>query len=254
MEPENCPFPSVLLAACASVMQIVVNHLTRMQEGYMCVAGIDVETGLHVRPILDGQMRIDMLSVHGGPFDMAHIVDLGATRFVGKLPEIEDRWFDAALARPIGEMPGNEFWTLLEKAGQSKLGAIFGPDLERVASTCAVAENHGLRSLGCYWACSGQLLLDEKYGPKRIRLAWHAGEHLFNVPVTDIRLYDSDHITPCDGKVSWLNGRLRSYPRILVSVGLSRPYRKRADDPPRHWLQINNFHLPEDPCWTLSDC
>ena len=42
-------------------------------------------------------MKIDMLSVHGGPFDMGHIIDLGDTRFVGKVPEVEDRWFDAAV-------------------------------------------------------------------------------------------------------------------------------------------------------------
>ena len=48
-------------------MRIVVNHLTRMQKGFMCVAGIDLDTRLHVRPVLDRQMPIDLLSVHGGP-------------------------------------------------------------------------------------------------------------------------------------------------------------------------------------------
>ena len=32
-------------------MKIVVNHLTRMQRGYICVAGINPDTGHHVRPI-----------------------------------------------------------------------------------------------------------------------------------------------------------------------------------------------------------
>src|SRR5438105_12005767 len=211
-------------------MQIVVNHLTRMQEGYMCVAGIDLDSGLHVRPVLDRQMKIDMLSVHGGPFDIGRIVDLGETRFVGQVPEIEDRWFNAHAVRHIGDMAGDEFWTILEKASQQKLGAIFGPDLERFGSTCAVAENGGLRSLGCYWASCGHLLLDEKYDRKRIRFAWRAGEHLFNVPVTDIRLYSADHITPYEDKVHWLNDRLQAHSRTLVSVGLSRPYRKLASD------------------------
>ncbi len=232
-------------------MKIVVNHLTRMQEGYMCVAGIDLDTGLHVRPVLDRQMRIDMLSAHGGPFDIARIVDLGETRFVGKIPEIEDRWFDASSARHVGNMPTEDFWALLEKSVQQKLGAIFGPDLERVGSTCAMAETRGLRSLGCYWASAGRLLLDEKYGRKRIRFSWHVDAHVFNVPVTDIRLYDDDHITPNEAQVGWLNDHLRTHSRNLVSVGLSRPYRKRADEPPRHWLQINNFHLPDEPCWSL---
>ena len=49
-------------------------------------------------------------------------------------------------------MPGDEFWDLLQNVAQEKLGAIFGPDLERIGSTCAVVETRGLRSLGCYWA------------------------------------------------------------------------------------------------------
>lgn len=234
-------------------MKIVVNHLTRMQEGCMCVAGIDLDTGLHVRPVLDRQMTIDMLSVYGGPFDMAHIVDLSDTRFVGKVPEVEDRWFEAAMARHIGDMPSHEFWLLLQNVAQEKLGAIFGPELERVGSTCAVTETGGLCSLGCYWASAGRLFLEDRYDRQRIRFAWQTGGHSFNVPVTDIRLYAADHVTPSDATVCWLADQLAAHPRILVSVGLSRPYRKSADDPPRHWLQINNFHLPERPCWNLDN-
>jgi hypothetical protein len=233
-------------------MIIVVNHLTRMQEGYMCVAGIDLDTGLHVRPVLHGQMTIDMLSVHGGPFDIGRIIDLGETRFAGSIPEVEDQQFDAALARHIGDMPGDELWDIVTRVAQEKLGAIFGPDLERVGSTCAVAETHGLRSLGCYWASAGRLTIDDGLERRRIRFCWRASEHTFNVPVTDIRLYAADHVTPCEATVHRLAEQLAAEPRVLVSVGLSRPYRKSASDLPRHWLQVNNFHLPENPCWTLQ--
>jgi hypothetical protein len=232
-------------------MQIVVNHLTRMQQGYMCVAGIDLGTGLHVRPVLDRQMKTDMLSVHDGPFDIGRIIDLGNTRFAGKVPEVEDQWFDAAHLKHIGDMPADEFWTLLERIGQEKLGAIFGPDLEHIGSTCVVAETHGLRSLGCYWANAGRLSLDDTRERRRIRFCWQAGEHRFQVPVTDIRLYEADHITPCEAQVRRLDDRLAALPRVLVSVGLSRPYRKTANEPARHWLQINNFHFEQNPCWRL---
>ncbi|MCI0332339.1 MAG: hypothetical protein L0228_03835 [Planctomycetes bacterium] len=235
-------------------MQIVVNHLTRMQKGYMCVAGIDLDSHLHVRPVLDRQMPVDLLSVHGGPFDMARIIDLGETRFVGKVPEVEDRWFDAASARHTGDMASGEFRALLEQVAQEKLGTIFGPDLERAGSTCAVAETSGLRSLGCYWASAGRLLVDNARERPSIRFHWQAGDHAFSTPVTDIRLFEEDHVTPCDATVRRLADRIAAQPRILLSVGLSRPFRKTADDPPRHWLQINNFHLPDNPCWTLANC
>jgi hypothetical protein len=35
-------------------MQLIINHLTRMQPGYFCTAGIEPSTGLHVRPIVSG--------------------------------------------------------------------------------------------------------------------------------------------------------------------------------------------------------
>lgn len=53
-------------------MKIAVNHLTRMQPGYICVAGIDLETGSHVRPVLpSGRLSAALLRRNGGPFDIA---------------------------------------------------------------------------------------------------------------------------------------------------------------------------------------
>ena len=34
-------------------MEILVTHLTRMKEQCICVAGIDLATGKHVRPVLE---------------------------------------------------------------------------------------------------------------------------------------------------------------------------------------------------------
>jgi hypothetical protein len=232
-------------------MKLVINHLTRMQQGCMCTAGIDLETGLCIRPVLDRQMKIDMLSVYGGPFDLGRIVDLGETRFVGKVPEVEDQLFDAAAARHVGDLPEEEFQQLLERSAQTKLGAIFGPDLERVGQSCAVAETYGLRSLGCYWARSARLLLEDRSGGRKIRFAFQGGEYEFNVPVTDIRLFAEDHVTPSPEAVDRVAAKVATLPRVLVSVGLSRPYRKSTGEPPRHWLQVNNIHLPDEPGWKL---
>jgi hypothetical protein len=39
----------------------------------------------------------------------------------------------------------------------------------------------------------------------------------------------------------------------ILSVGLTRPWQKRGDDAERHWLQLNNIHLRDDPLWQLRD-
>jgi hypothetical protein len=66
-------------------MQIIVNHLTRMQPGFICVAGVDVSSGRHVRPVLGRRLTTDLLASKGGPFDMAELVDLGAVECCGRV-------------------------------------------------------------------------------------------------------------------------------------------------------------------------
>src|SRR5215210_1099974 len=61
-----------------NVMRILVDHLTRMQPGYFCAAGIDLESGRHVRPVLRrGRLTTDLLGTNGGPFDIGSVLDLG---------------------------------------------------------------------------------------------------------------------------------------------------------------------------------
>ena len=219
----------------------------------MCVAGIDLDTHLHVRPVLDRNLPIDLLAIHGGPFDIGRVIDLGETCFVGKVPEVEDQWFDVNAARHVADMPEQEFWDLIETRATRKLGSIFGSDLQLLGSTCVVLETYGLRSLGCYWAIDGCLFCDDEPSHRRVRFPFQSGAYAFTVPVTDLRLYGDDHVTPCKETIDRLAAQIAMMPRVLVGVGLSRPYRRSADEPSRHWLQVNNFHLPEHPCWQLMD-
>ena len=225
-------------------MQIIINHLTRMQKGFMCVAGVDPATGRHVRPVLAGRMRIEMLACHGGPFELGRRVELGQTRFVGKVPEIEDRQFEASAARRLERLPQEQFWQLLTEGATDTLAEIFGPDLQPIGPvSCGVPEFHGLRSLGCYWANRPSLHLQTTADPPRIRFGFDEDSRRYCVPVTDIRLYGEDHVTPDAAAVDRLSQTLANHTRVLVSVGLSRAYKKTDQHPAVHWLQVNNIHL-----------
>ena len=58
-------------------MQLVVSHVTRMQPGYICVAGVEITRGKRVRPVTYGRLPTSLLAREGGPFDMAALVELG---------------------------------------------------------------------------------------------------------------------------------------------------------------------------------
>jgi len=228
-------------------MQIVINHLTRMQKGFMCAAGVDPTTGRHVRPVLANQLPTDMLACHGGPFELGYRIELGETKFMGRVPEIEDRLFELAAARRLDPVSPDEFWQLLTGLAADSLTDIFGPALRRIGTAnCGVPEFQGLRSLGCYWANMPHIQLQWAGDHSRIRFGFTDGAQPVCAPVTDIRLYGEDHVTPDAAAIERWQRDLANCPRLLVSVGLSRAYRSSDEHPAIHWLQINNLHRP--PC------
>lgn len=237
-------------------MQIIVNHLTRMQPGYICVAGIDVKTGKHVRPMPRSGNRLGTrrLARNGGAFDMACVVELGPATPNGKPPEMEDHLFYSSRATRLRSVAPEEFWNMLEKLAQPTFASIFGKDLARVGwQSCGVGFGKGEASLGCLRATGPVLCLKERPDrPPSIRLHLHDGEFDVDLPVTDIRLYGADHVTPDRDAVARTAQRLAGGMEVILSVGLSRPYASQPGVLPLHWLQVNNIHLRDNPCWQLG--
>ena len=225
-------------------MRVVINHLTRMQKGFICAAGIDLATKRHVRPVLASLLRSDLLSVHGGPFALRRIIDLGPTHFVGMVPEIEDRQFKTEQVKANEDMPSDEFRQLLQSVAKDELTKLFGPELVPVRTTCAIPERRGLHSLGVLQTKVVDLLLEPgRDGLPRVRLVIDSKWGLRRLPVTGIDFYAFDHVTPDETAVSQWADILRSAPTALLSVGLSRPYRGSSDEAPMHWLQVNNVFV-----------
>lgn len=237
-------------------MRIAVNHSTRMQRGYVCVAGVDVETGRHVRPVV-GTSRLaqDLLARHGGPFDLATVVDLGATTPVPVRPEVEDHEFSPREAKSVERLDSDDFWKAQTSLAQPRLKAIFGPDLRQQRGGAAtVKAEAGQASLGCL-VPSGRPELypwPREGGPDQIRMRVSDGELDLDLSVTDIRLYGDDRVTPDSAAVQRVSERLAGDGAVVVSVGLTRPFTSSPDSPPVHWLQVNNIHLEADPAWRLG--
>lgn len=228
-------------------MRIVVCHLTRMQERYICVAGIDLATRQHVRPVLQVRMTTASLVRNGGAFDMARVVNLGAVDHVVAAPEVEDCLFTPARISDSSPMPAHDFWSLLGSMSGDTIGHLFGDRLARVGATFAAELGTGTHSLGC---------LRPQYPPElltavgRIRLRLREGPETLSLPVTDLRLYDAHQQAPRLALADGVAARIRAGVPVILSLGLTRPWARPGDTVARHWLQVNNIHLQDDPAWT----
>ena len=237
-------------------MRILVNHLTRMHGGHICVAGIDVESGRHVRPVPEhAGLACHFLARYGGPFDMARIVSLGKPRCIPKPPHIEDVAFVPAWARVERTVSAAEFWAVLDRSAATRLCDIFGSDLKKVGPFAYGTEvGRGRASLGFLRPAGPPELYLEAASPgkARIRIRFGDGAIQAEAGVTDLRLYQADHATPDAAIVRAANRWIETSRGVILSVGLTREFRSSDKHPYLHWLQVNNVHLPEDPTWALG--
>lgn len=242
-------------------MQLLINHLTRMQPGWICAAGIDLASGRHIRPVAGHGLPNSLLHRNGGPLALGVVVDLGPSEFCGTVPEIEDRRFDIENLSAVEQYSPMKLHQACQQVAAGSLRNIFSDDLEWLHhqpsvrkensgwgatdcwGTAAVMQHRGIRSLGCYWACESQLLIVDKEKRRRVRMRFREGKLAFDVPVTDYRLYLADQVTPDEAAVQMLASRITRQAPTLVAIGLSRAYRHSETQPARHWLQINNVLL-----------
>jgi hypothetical protein len=233
-------------------LRILVDHLTRMQPGYFCVAGVDVDTLRHIRPVLRrGRLTTDLLRPNGGPFDVGSVVYLGSTISAGHPPELEDRRFDSARARWLFDDDPADFWDTLHRVAQKSLEEIFGPALELWDESGTVDVGEGRASLGCLRPEKQPWLYVDHRGTVRLVLDYLMPS--VDLSVNDLRLYEGDGRTPRRDLVASVEKRLKSGVEVILSVGLTRPFQKWGDTEERHWLQVNNIHLEDNPLWQLRE-
>ena len=239
-------------------MRIVINHLTRMRRGYICVAGIDLATGQRIRPMPRGaDLRYPDLAAHGGLFEIGAVIDIGYAKPKGQPPESEDREFLRRYARRLDDIEPAKLWQLMMAEAKPTLIEIFGSDLKPIGHEHAAVEpGHGQVSLGTLAVTQHrpELFIEHHTPRDRIRLKLRTGKIPLNLSVTDIRLYEPDHVTPDAAAVAVAQERLHSSAEVLLGVGLTRAYADwLSNQPPLHWLQVNNLHFVEEPIRRLPE-
>jgi hypothetical protein len=227
-------------------MEIVVNHLTRMAAPRICVAGVVVGGRRHVRPIVPGS-RLDAndLAERGGLFSLGAVVRFAKVVPRPSPPEVEDVAFAPQTAIGVRRVSGDELWALMTDVAESELRSIFGGELDRDGRTASLPEGVGDASLGVMRP-RGRLLLEIEYAKPRLRfLDPELGS--LNAPVTDLRLVEPETGALDRDRVALVQDRLRRR-ECLLSIGVGHVW-AREEGRPRHWLQINNIHLDDNPLW-----
>ena len=230
-------------------MKIVIDHLTRMDKGFFCAAGIDVRTRQHVRAVTtEGRVPVAMLSRYGGPFDMARVIELAAAQPCRDAPHSEDYVFDPSGVRSIPNVAAGWFWELLCSRSCTTLREIFGRELKKAGPrSCATSEGRGSVSLGCFRpSFKPELWIRGSRDAAQIRMKMRDNGFRISVSVTDIRLYKEDHFSPDYAIVKHVAHEIRSGTEVVLGVGLTRAFAGY------HWLQVNNIHLRADPTWQLG--
>lgn len=230
-------------------MRVVITHLTRMSPGYVCVAGVDLDTGKHVRPVRFGRLPVEMTTWHRGDFDISAVIDFGRVQAVGSAPEVEDYRFSDKSMRALGSLSADQLWLVLKSQENNRLSTIFGSELELDGLSCSMPAGRGAASLGVLLPVGTPQLRIDNYG--KLRLFLSDGDLRCSISVTDLRFYDKQWRVRSD-VVESTQGRLDSGTPCLVCVGLTRPW-AREGETERHWLQVNNLHLSDEPLWLLNE-
>ncbi len=228
--------------------QIVVNHITRMTEPRICVAGIEVNSKQHLRPVTDAAnpLTTELLVESGGPFEIGAEVDLGETEARPNPPETEDHDFDPEATEGLGRLEPAKYWELLEGVSVDSLAEAFGPELERRKKSYAIVKGHGQSSLACVRPPGEVGIRVNTFG--KLRVTYREGDGApASIAVTDLRLFEADQKEPRRKLVRRLAERIESGVIVLLMFGLARAFTAGGDDTERHWLQVNGICLEDDP-------
>lgn len=229
-------------------MRIVINHLTKMHGERICVAGIDIATGQHIRPTTSASSPLTrrLLRASGGPFEVGALVDLASVTACGQVPETEDHRFSPPAARHVQMLKPAEYLELLDTASSDSLEDAFGPDLERATKwKYAVPVGSGTRSLAVVRPRHAlSLQIDDKFDRPKVTLRFNDVDPHAYVAVTDLRFFEADQRAVRRDVVEDVGARLRRGTDAFVMFGLTRPW---DADPDHHWLQVNGICLVDRP-------
>ncbi len=227
--------------------RLVVDHLTRMKEDRVCLAGLDLETGQRWRPKPSSQgtwRRQDLQPTDQLTIRLGTVLELKIEPRPAP-PETEDAIVLGGKLRASGQIPMSDLYEQVERIAEDQLVPIFGSELvasRTGRSSALLPSNSGHCSLGTYRPPPFEIIAARQDGIRVEFSDQELGD--LSLSVTDLRLFDAAG-APRLRVISAIGARLRAGWPAVFSVGLSRAF-TNSEGQTGHWLQVNNILFPED--------
>jgi hypothetical protein len=225
---------------------LIITDVTRFaKSGKLCVAGIDVENGECIRPMIAGSSHPDYLTheackthdILPGTVLTGTFADIKGT----SRPHHEDRL--ASKMKSLGASSAADFEEILRQHSYGSLSTGFGADPN--GKVFGLDLPPPVRSIITLRPRPGSVhISDNPFNPGRIQAAFvdEEGHSYSNLPITDLGLYDFvGNPQTRRMSVDSLNDLLRNVKRTYLRVGLSRAY-AAPDGRNGYWLQLNGVY------------
>ncbi len=225
--------------ANATHRAVVVTEVTRMQQGMVCVAALDLATGDMVRPLQSDGSNWEEDKWVPDHLAVGNVLNLEPTgQPTGTVFPHASEDYRVTRIRKLGAIPTADLFALCDETADASVEAIFGA---LHAEKYVVAGTH-VRSLGCVMVDAASIRLSDMFD--KMQLSWRDGEGIWhNVPVTELAAKSAGDAS--DG-IADIRSRLDAgHDRVALRLGLARAWSNDGEfDPSRCYLQLNGIVLP----------
>lgn len=228
-------------------MEILITDLTYMKNG-ICVAGIDINTGKNVRPVLNFK-HIQQEYAEEKNIVPCAIVEFNVFQRENiQKPHIEDVVFVPHDTRFIRFVTQNEWKNYMDKYSSDSLQSAF--------NNC-ITENKGIPPLsdcGSLAIVRAQNIKVNFFDsdtdavlPFKCRVSFHCNSGQYNLPVTDLQFIDYciERFDRGDSRQTVkaeIEKVINESSYIFLRIGLTRPFKKAVDADELCYLQINGIY------------
>jgi hypothetical protein len=179
-----------------------------------------------------------------GPiFTLGAVVNLTGTSNSKAAHHGDEHVVTYVTASKVAQLHPLDVWRTLGDIAKPTLSSIFGESVKFESQRYVIEKYRVRHGLGCLRIMHKATLYK---GYRQARLRWLCDGRIVDCPVTDTRLYDRAGVA-CERQIARLDRRIKEGEALIVTVGLSRGFRRPGGRREYHWIQINNLYLETDP-------